>query len=453
MPTRIAGSRWLLIPLLSLRLWAQGISPYPDAITDRVLHAKTPMAPPAVGVVFRDPDFGSLMVRVTDENTNARNPGSYFRNPIPDENEWSVDNRKFYVIGAGSPVLAFGFDPSTMSISALPGAGAGGGVRIPLRLGTTFSFLDTDLMYGTLLKSPLTIGTYRYSSGKTTPLVDTTTCGTQPPLVAGPKVSSGDMSISDDDNRIVISAGGNQFSNRPFVIAYDKKLGCRWYNTQTGQIGGQWGPVGPAVVPDNFLINHSKISGNGQYARIGVTHTGFYVWDIATLNVRPCYVHSVLHCSGYGAVGDDAYINVPGSGDELNAFKRPLGDLAALTPLLTLLPLPHLFGMEKHFAWSNGRLDSNAPICGSMYAPDGNIEIKQAYDNELFCMETDGIASTVWRFAHHRAVWNPEYYWTEPIGNLSLDGRFYIFTSGWDNQVGTTKDGDPRTDVWIINLD
>ncbi len=68
-------------------------------------------------------------------------------------------------------------------------------------------------------------------------------------------------------------------------------------------------------------------------------------------------------------------------------------------------------------------------------------------------METDGIASTVWRFAHHRAVWDPEYYWTEPVGNMSLDGRFYIFTSGWDNQVGTTQDGDPRTDVWIIKLD
>jgi hypothetical protein len=109
--------------------------------------------------------------------------------------------------------------------------------------------------------------------------------------------------------------------------------------------------------------------------------------------------------------------------------------------------------MEKHFAWSNGRLDSNQPVCGATYSPSGNPDIKQPYDAEIICMETDGLASTVWRFAHNRAVWDPEYYWTEPLGNLSLDGRFYIFTSGWNMQVGLDKHGDPRTDVWIIRLD
>jgi hypothetical protein len=453
MPSLFAFSRLMLIPVLSMCVWAQGISPYPNAITDRAMHTQTAMAPPPVWTLFNEPDFGSLMVRVTDENTNPKAPGSFFRNPLPDVNEWSVDNRKFYVSGSNTTLLAFGFDPSTMAISSLPGAGAGGGVRIPLRSGPTFSYLDSDLMYGTAQRTPLTISTYRFSSGKTVPLFDTTTCGTEPPLVAGPTTSSGDITISTDDNRIVISAGANQFSNRPFVIVYDKKLGCRWYNTQTGQIGGQWGPTGQASVPDKFLINHSKISGNGQYARIGVTRTGFYIWDVATLNVRPCYVHSALRCSGYGALGYDAYINTPGSGDELNAYRRPLGDLAAMTPLLNPLPLPHYFGMEKHFAWSNGRLDSSQPVCGATYSPSGNPDIKQPYDAEIICMETDGLASTVWRFAHNRAVWDPEYYWTEPLGNLSLDGRFYIFTSGWNMQVGLDKHGDPRTDVWIIRLD
>jgi hypothetical protein len=448
--------RFLLIPSMPLVLWAQGISPYPDAITDRAIYSKTPMAPPPARVPFHDPDFGSLIVRVTDTNTDANNPGSFFRNPTPDVNQWSADNRKFYVAGSNLKNhinVAFGFDPSTMAISSLPGAPPGGGVPVPLRLGPTFSNFDTDLMYGTDLRKPLTINTFRFSTGKTSPLTDVTTCQTQPPLVAGPKVSSGDLTISNDDNRIVISAGGNSASKRIFVVVYDQKLGCRWYNTQTGQIGGQWGPAGQANIPDKFVINHSKISGSGQYARIGVGHTGFYVWDIATLNVSPCYVHGTLKCSGYGAVGYDSYVNAPGILDELNTFRRPLGDLTQLTPLINPLPLPHYLGMEKHFAWSNGRSDTNAPICGATYSPVGNTDIKQPYDSEIFCMETDGIASTVWRFAHNRAVWDPEYYWTEPVGNMSSDGKFYIFTSGWDNQVGVTAKGDPRTDVWIIELD
>src|SRR5258706_9333740 len=164
MPTLFSFPRLLLIPVLSMCVWAQGISPYPNAITDRAMHTETPMAPPPVRTLFNEPDFGSLMVRVTDENTNPKAPGSFFRNPLPDVNEWSVDNRKFYVSGSNTTLLTFGFDPSTMAISSLPGAGAGGGVRIPLLTGATFSFLDSDLMYGTVQRAPLTISTYRFTS-------------------------------------------------------------------------------------------------------------------------------------------------------------------------------------------------------------------------------------------------------------------------------------------------
>ncbi|HWZ84367.1 MAG TPA: hypothetical protein VNW47_17190 [Terriglobales bacterium] len=456
MPVRFIISVWILLPILSLSLWSQGIAPYPNAVTDRVVHAKTPMAPPSVRAPFHEPDFGSMMVRVTDEKTDARFPGSFFRNPTPDVNEWSVDNRKFYVSegnGINHINIAFAFDSSTMTVSSLPGASPNGGLQVPLRLGPTFSFLDSDLMYGTDLRQPLTIDAFRFSTGKTSPLIDVTTCGTQPALVAGKKVSSGDLTVSSDDSRIVISAGGNSASKRPFVIVYDQKLGCRWYNTQTGQIGGTWGDIGQASTPDRFVVNHSKISGNGQYVRIGVGNTGFYIWDLSTQNVTACKVHGTLKCSGYGAIGYDSYINTPGAIDELNTLRRNLGDLSVLTPLINPLPLPHYKGMEKLFAWSNGRVNTNAPVCGATYSPSGNTEIKQPYDGEIFCMETDGLASTIWRFAHNRAVWDPEYYWTEPAGNMSLDGRFYIFTSGWDNQVGTTADGDPRTDIWIIKLD
>ena len=86
---------------------------------------------------------------------------------------------------------------------------------------------------------------------------------------------------------------------------------------------------------------------------------------------------------------------------------------------------------------------ANVPVCGTAYSPTGNPLINQPYDGEVFCIETDGLASTVWRFAHNRAVWDPEYFWTQPLGNLSLDGRWFAFRSGWDGQVETTGNGDP----------
>jgi hypothetical protein len=442
-----------LISFASAAAWAQGVQPYPNAFTDRQVHPKTPMVPPAVNTVFQDPDFGALMVRVTDGNTNPKQLNSFFRNPETETNAWSADGRKFFFVGASQTALAFGFDPSTMLISPLPGAGSGGGFVIPLYPGPTFSFVDPDLMYGVLKGAPLTIANFRFSTGAVTPLFDTTTCGMQPPLVAGPHVNSSDISISADDNRIEINAGGNQFGNRTFVIVYDKTLGCRWYNTQTGQIGGAWGPTGQAVVPQTFLINHAYISGSGQYVKIQQGHKGYYVWDLTSLNVQTCYDHGGPRCSGYGTLGYDTEINAPGVTDEMNTYRRPLSDLTNFTQLVYPLPLPHLWGMEKHFTWSGGHLDNNVPVCGTTYAANGSTAITQPYDGEIFCIETDLLASTIWRFAHNRAIWDPEYFWSEPFGNVSLDGRFFMFSSSWDGQVGVNKNGDPRSDIWIANLD
>jgi hypothetical protein len=409
------------------------------------------MLPPPVNVVFTDPDFGSEMVRVTDENTDSSGSRGYFLSPGGVTGGWSADGQKFYVIGKGGGKFAFGFDTANMSIRSLPGAKPGEGLSIPLQRGATFSFVDPDLMYGTLPKAPLTIATYQFSSGVTTPLLDTTKCGTEPPLA--PHVYSDEVTVSADDKRLVVAEGAKQFGSHMFVTVYDKRLGCRWYNTQTGQIGGKWGASGQASTSDKYLIRHSSISGSGRYVKIEVDHFGFYVWDVATLNVTACPTHGGPDCGQYGAVGYNDHINAAGAIDEMNTLKRPLGDLTHVTQLVHPLPLPHLWGMVKRFSWTNGNLDDNAPVCGTTNSYDGDTSVTQAYDGEIFCIETDELHSTIWRFAHNRAVWNPAFYYTAPIANISLNGRFLLFTSSWDNQVGTTDTGAPRTDVWIAKLD
>src|SRR5438309_3061399 len=101
------------------------------------------------------------------------------------------------------------------------------------------------------------------------PIIDTRTCGTNPPLVSGPGVvSDDDVTLSLNDSRMSISLGGSQQSKHMFVVVYDKKLGCRWYNTETGEIGGKWGAAGTASTNDRFLIRHAYLSRNGRYVRI-----------------------------------------------------------------------------------------------------------------------------------------------------------------------------------------
>lgn len=442
---------WSVALLICGQAHAQGIQPYPNAITDRLVHSKTFMPPPAVNTVFTDPDFGSAMVRVTDERTDASLSRSAFRSPGGTASAWSADGRKFYVIGRGGAKFAFGFHAATMSVTSLPGAKPGAGVGIPLRGVPTFSVVDPDVIYGNLPNAPLTIAIYRFSTGVTAPLVDTTKCATEPPLA--PHVFADDVTVSTNDQRVVVAEGANQFGSHMFVTVYDKRLGCRWYNTQTGQIRGRWGVSGQASTTDRFLIRHSSISGSGRYVKIEVDHFGFYVWDVATLHVTACPTHGGPICGQYAALGYNDYINAAGEVDEMNTLKRPLGNLAQFHQLVHPLPLPHLWEMEKRFTWSNGRSNDNAPVCGTTYSYDGDQSVTQPYDGEIFCIETDGLRSTLWRFGHNRAVWNASFFYTAPLVNISPDGRFLLFSSSWDNLVGTTDSGAPRTDVWIMKLD
>ncbi len=435
---------------------AQGVPPYPNAVTDRSIRLETPMVPPAVGTIFTDPEFGSTIVRATDQNTNFKMPRSYIRNEGSGQaNEWSSDTRKFYAIGAGGYEFAFGFNPSTMQVSSLPNAAPGGGFLVPLREGSSFSFTDPDLIYGTTNKNPLSITSYRFSTGVSRTVIDTTTCGAQPPLVFSRTiVSDDDVSLSGNDTRMSISEGGPQSGKHPFVVVYDKSLGCRWYNTQTGQIGGQWGPAGPATPPASFLVRHAYLSHSGKYVRILVNNIGWYVWDVKTLNVTPCNVHTPnLRCGGYGVGGYNSTVNSLGITDGMNIGIRPYSNLQAITPLVSPLGLQPNFGQEKHFTWSNANKNDSVPVCLSGYSYDGDTGITEPYDGEIMCIETDGVASTVWRFAHHRAVWLTPLEQTQPLGNVSDDGRFFLFTSGWDGQLGTDSQGLPRSDVWIVKLD
>jgi outer membrane protein assembly factor BamB len=69
------------------------------------------------------------------------------------------------------------------------------------------------------------------------------------------------------------------------------------------------------------------------------------------------------------------------------------------------------------------------------------------------CVETDGKASRVWRFAHTYST-AKNGFWSTPRGNVSQDGRFFIFTSDWEDQLDERPRDkrDHRVDVFIVEL-
>jgi hypothetical protein len=430
---------------------AQGVQPYPNAITNRLIYPETPMPVPAWNVVFTDPDFGSKMVRATDPTTNFKLPGTYLRTEASGEaNEWAKDSSKFYVVGAGGQALAFAFDPKTMFISSLPNATPGQALLLPLRPGATFSFVNPDLLFGTSEPDTLVIQSYRFSTNITTPVIDTHNCGLQPPLEAS-AVSDDDVRSSANDTRFSISEGGTESGDHMFVVVYDKKLGCRWYNTQTGQIGGQWGAIGTASVTTPYLIRHAYLSRSGKYVVILVNYFGWYLWDVSSRTVTACAIDSVNQCNGYKTVGFNTLVNGPAVTGDMQTAIRPLSKIEDVTQLV--VPVPFDWDQAQLFTWNNVSRDDNTPVCGSTHNYEGDTTIDQPWAAEIFCIETDGVASTVWRFAHNRALYVAPYFQTQPLGNVSRDGRFFLFTSTWDAQLGKSADGTPLSDVFIVNLD
>ncbi len=416
-----------------------------SARTDRLVQPETPMAPPAVNAVFQEPDFGSMMVRVTDSNTDPSAPGAFYRNAsVGDQNTWALDDSKFYVVVQSGMMKFFGFDPGTMQVAPLS--------SIPIRAEAEFSFADPDLIYGANSSKPYVIQSYRFSSGVMSTVFDTNACGIQPAL--SKTGTSGTISVSAQDGRFAMVEGGPKSDTHFDIAIYDPTLGCEWYNTQTGQIGGQWGAVGPATITAPYTIRGAFISRDGNYMFILSNAAGGleYIWQLGTRNVTVCYSHS-SHCGGYEAVGSSHMINSSGVTDEMNPWARPLNDISSTRQLVVPLKTPHGFGMVQRWAWTNSDPADSVPICGTTFAYGYDDQIDSTWDGEVDCIETDGLASTVWRFAHNRSAVNQSYFNTQPLGNISHDGHYYLFTTDWDNLLGTESNGNPRSDVFIVQLE
>lgn len=434
----------LTLTILTFSATGQTATSY-SARTDRLLQTQTAMDPPAVNAVFQDPDFGSNMVRVTDANTDPISPGNFYRNAsVGDQNTWAIDDSKFYVVAQNGLMTFFGFDPAAMQVTPLG--------NIPIRAEAEFSFADPDLIYGISSPKPYVIQSYRFSTGTMSPVFDTGTCGIQPAL--SPTGTSGTISVSGQDARFAIVEGGARSDTHFDVAVYDPALGCRWYDTQTGQIGGQWGAAGAATITAPYTVRGAVISRDGNYVFILSNAAGGleYIWEVGTRNVTVCYSH-LSHCGGYEAIGYSHMVNSSGVTDEMNPWLRPIKDISNTEQLVIPLKTPHGFGMVQRWAWTNADPADSVPICGTTFQYAYNDQIDGPWDGEIDCIETDGVASTVWRFAHNRSAVSQTYFNTQPLGNISHDGHYYLFTTDWNNLLGIEANGNPRSDVFIVQME
>jgi hypothetical protein len=421
-----------------------GSAPY-CARTDRKVEPY-PATPPNIGPagsVITDPVFGSRIVRVTDASTNPQRPGAPFFSPASaEQNPWNATSTKFYVADNGGAFWLFDFDPDTLAVRKV------GKLKVPWRA-MEFSYSQPNLLYGIAGKNA-EFQQYDVSSDKLSQIDDASRCVKLQPSDRGQG-----FAVSADDRRLMTVLGPQQDHNY-MVYIYDRDKGCRWYNTQTGEVGGKWGPTGMIPAPYRFGVHDARISKSGEFVEISGGGQGPKYWQVDTTNVVLC-ANRENQCWGHHAMGYSHLLNSASRAHPLELLVRPLSDLRATRRLID--PMPPLIGWyDYHISWNHVNSQDSTPACFSTYRP-GNpttagapLVVSGPWENEIDCVQTDGKASTVWRFAHTYST-GKNGFWSQPRGNISQDGRFFMFTSDWQDQLGLKPAGKQyRTDAFIVEL-
>ena len=416
-----------------------------------------PKNPPVIGPagsILSDPTFGSRIVRATDTKTDSRRPSEPYSTPsAAEQNSWNTDSLKFYVRGLDGVLELFDFNPSTMAVHPI-------GVPNVSWIGEPqFSYSQASILYGIARGRPM-FQQYDISTNRTTDVHDVSKCV---------KLKSSDVghaiSTSDDDQQMAMVVGPEQDTDY-LVYVYDRAKGCRWYNAQTGEIGGQWGARGTISIPDRYLIHDARINKSGRFieiSRSGASVAGVtppqnpapsFIWNLDTTDVAPC---GPKGCKGHHALGYSHLLNPSEQEHPMDLWIRPLNQLDATSPLIKSLPTIQGW-YDLHISWNNVNADDSNPACLSTYrrdnpnAPGAAPKVLGPWENEIVCVETDRKESKVWRFAHTYST-AQNGFWSSPRGNVSQDGRFYMFTSDWEDQLGQSPGTlRYRTDVFIVEL-
>ena len=417
-------------------------------------YPKTPPAIGPAGSIINDPTFASRIVRVTDAKTDWRGPSASYSTPSSaEQNSWNTDSTKFYVRASDSRLVLFDFNPSTMTAHPI------GVPKVSWIAEPQFSYSQPNILYGITRHRPM-FQQYDISTDRTADVHEASKCVKLKSSDAGHAIS-----VSADDRRMAMVVGPEQDTDY-LIYVYDRAKGCRWYNAQTGEIGGQWGAKGNISIPDRYLIHDARMNKSGRFVEIGRSGASApgviappnpapsFVWNVDTMEVAPC---GPKECKGHHGLGYSHLLNPSEQDHPMDLWIRPLNQLEATSPLIK--PLPAVQGWyDLHLSWNNVNPDDSSPVCLSTYrrdnpnAPGAPPKVLGPWENEILCVQTDRKESKVWRFAHSYST-AQNGFWSSPRGNVSQDGRFYMFTSDWEDQLGQEPGTSRyRTDVFIVEL-
>lgn len=451
-------------------------------LTNRIASAE-PTFPSswAVNEIKLDPVTGSRVIRVTDANTLPGNIGQSFGTPSASHQlAWRKNSDGFYLRGSAVTCLPFAFNASSMQVSRLSGTGDGGLV-VTTQPEPQFSWVNNDVIYtagedGTH-HTPI-VKTFTFGANTYANLVDLRIQG---PTISDNTYCGGIYSCETAPEKIVCWWGGEAGTHFLVgVFEVGNSANKVIIDTQASTIRVNGGAPSATNLSLGFGIHNVHIDRTGRFVSIEVEGTpgswpssSKVIWDLTTNTLAVLTPYYNAH----SAMGWGDYIGMdgphPGVYDNFVQTWRDLTNLAATRVLIVdPLAVPEIY-TDGHVSWNNAQSGALTPIlCEQYRSQDGpndspvNAAPFRAWDQQIMSIQTDafGGSTTVYRHCYHYAIVredpdtaNKGPFWYQPRPNVSPDGRWGLFTTNGQRQLGVTgiqveTNSYHRYDAFLVEL-
>jgi hypothetical protein len=392
---------------------------------------------PSLNGSFIDTVASKTVIRITDPTVLASLDTAYNNQRFQvssgsEQNVWSkpftsgghTHHRYYFERVEGGTPHFIDFDANTKTSTFINGWGVAAwatATNFPAASGGTWSYSNDGYFYGHDNATNTTLKKYDFNAKTITTIKDWSSgCGAT--LSSG---HLGEPTVDVTDTTFSVYGGGASQDLDPYVMIYKVGSGCRYLNTQTGTVGGDWGTTGSIVKKNSiggasswsgFYVHNARLSPDGNTVRITGCTPGcgdtIYFWDINSLDVKSC-VGSSDKCYGHMGWAWTTVINQENSGaDAMRYAIRNYSNLSStgITYVAqpTISPAENIFDSHLSSAYSNAQ-QSALISCGSSYRndnspPNGNTPYTRQhrpFDNEMFCMTLNaGASATTYRFTH-----------------------------------------------------
>ncbi len=419
-------------------------------------------------MVVTDPEFGNSIVRVTDVDTAPNQKNVTFvaaSGGSSNANTWNVDSSLIFVQDTNATGYPMTFDSSSMQaarmyVSSFPSTG---GMTVAAGY-FSWSRVNPNYLY---VLSGTKIMFYDFTNRQVAPsaqlLYDfTSSANCLPPGFTPTWQDFGGVSEGDTAFAVGFSNTGFQGTGT-YTAIYTAGKGCTLVNTRTGQITSDWGETGSMSTSDRFTLHDAFITKSGGWAILGSTNClastcgkGPYFWQVGTTTVTVCGPpHTTQLCGGHWTAGYSHWAN--NDQDPIGQYhSRLFDDLNAYAPIISVLPSGLFSPLDQHPSWNNVNPDDSLPFISSTWTTA--TPITTAWQNEI--LGVSPTTGTVWRFAHDFITAQSQRFDDkEAIGQVSQDGRFFMFSSDWMGTLGSESGSSTctigrncRGDVFVVQL-